>query len=35
MPDDVTIQDWLVERGYELVWNVSRRSGEHRHYRLA
>lgn len=35
MPDDATIHDWLVERGYELIWNASRRSGEHRHYRLA
>lgn len=33
MPDGASIDSWLTGRGYELVWSVGRRSGEHRHYR--
>jgi FkbM family methyltransferase len=34
MPDGETIDAWLTRHGYELVWSVGRRSGEHRHYRF-
>ena len=34
MPDGETIDAWLTGHGYELVWSVGRRSGEHRHYRF-
>jgi hypothetical protein len=34
MPSGETIDAWLNEHGYELVWSVGRRSGEHRHYRF-
>ncbi|MDP6538177.1 MAG: FkbM family methyltransferase [Planctomycetota bacterium] len=32
MPGGGTIADWLGERGFGLVWNSARRSGEHVHY---
>jgi FkbM family methyltransferase len=35
MPDGETIDAWLTSHGYELVWSVGRRSGEHRHYRFS
>jgi len=33
MPDGERIHDWMEQRGYTMVWNNTRRSGEHRHYR--
>ena len=33
MPDGETIDAWMKGHGYELAWQVPRRSGEHRHYR--
>lgn len=35
MPDGQNIHDWFVDHGYQMVWNVERRSGEHRQYRVA
>lgn len=34
MPSGETIDAWLTDHGYDLVWSVGRRSGEHRHYRI-
>jgi len=33
MPDGQTIHQWFMDNGYQMVWNVERRSGEHRQYR--
>lgn len=33
MPDGKKIHDWFIENEYEMIWQVERRSGEHRHYR--
>jgi len=33
MPDGTKIHDWFEQQNYQLMWNVERRSGEHRHYR--
>lgn len=33
MPDGSKIHDWFESHNYQMVWNVERRSGEHRHYR--
>lgn len=33
MPDGTLIHDWFENHNYKMVWNVERRSGEHRHYR--
>ncbi|MFK7995691.1 MAG: FkbM family methyltransferase [Granulosicoccus sp.] len=32
MPDGELIHSWLAKRGYAMMWNNTRRSGEHRHY---
>lgn len=34
MPDGRTIHQWFVDNGYQMAWNVERRSGEHRQYRF-
>lgn len=34
MPSGEPIHAWLEQRGYSMIWNNTRRSGEHRHYRL-
>ena len=33
MPDGGLIDDWLVTRDYEQVWEKRRGHGRHRHYR--
>ncbi len=33
MPDGTKINDWFIKNNYDLVWQIERRSGEHRHYR--
>lgn len=33
MPDGRTIHQWFLDNDYQMVWNVERRSGEHRQYR--
>ncbi len=35
MPCGMPIHDWLYERGYSMLWNNTRRSGEHRHYQFS
>lgn len=35
MPDGSKIHDWFISNHYQMVWNVERRSGEHRHYRFS
>ena len=32
MPNGETIDSWLQQRGYSMIWSNTRRSGEHRHY---
>lgn len=33
MPDGTRIHDWFTSNNYQLLWDVERRSGSHRHYR--
>lgn len=33
MPDGRTIHQWFLDNDYQMIWNVERRSGEHRQYR--
>ncbi len=33
MPDGSKIHDWFTSNSYQLLWDVERRSGSHRHYR--
>lgn len=33
VPDGRTIHQWFLDNDYQMIWNVERRSGEHRHYR--